>query len=434
MGTPAFMAPEQALARWDEVDGRTDLWAVGATMFTLLSAHHVHEAANGNEQLVRSATQPARSLASCTTGLPRSVVALVDRALKFDRTARWPDAGAMLDAVRGAYEALTGASLVIEAPGSGPGWRSSSGAPVPSGVRSANAPPPAPPAVRRASGAQPLQPTLPAAVPPPPPRRTSSGSFQGPPRTSSSPAIPASGAMPRRTSSGSFPGPRTTSSPAISATRTSVSHQTAEPAIIDMGSMRAPALAPPAMTALSMDAFLAGRTAERDAANADVARYQPVVAEIQGRLAAVRRRVAQAQEQITNTRKARATEEESFQRQRNARLEGVGEARKGFRRAMCHVAELALADGAHFPASVGAAERATIQKTSAFASARRREDALHRAALESFDPIALKRGVALAAAALALFLVLFFSPIIIRSCSPDTGTMAPPSSGQSAPP
>ena len=43
MGTPAFMAPEQARARWDEVDGRTDLWAVGATMFTLLTGRHVHE-------------------------------------------------------------------------------------------------------------------------------------------------------------------------------------------------------------------------------------------------------------------------------------------------------------------------------------------------------------------------------------------------------
>jgi serine/threonine-protein kinase len=44
LGTPAFMAPEQARGRWDEVDGATDLWAVGATLFTLLTGRLVHEA------------------------------------------------------------------------------------------------------------------------------------------------------------------------------------------------------------------------------------------------------------------------------------------------------------------------------------------------------------------------------------------------------
>jgi hypothetical protein len=184
-------------------------------------------------------------------------------------------------------------------------------------------------------------------------------------------------------------------------------------------------LAPPDMTALSMDAFIAGRTAERDAAAAEVARYQPVVAEIQGRLATVRRRVAQAQEQIAAARKERAAGEERFRRQMNARLEGVGEARKDFRRAMSEVARIALDDAANFPPPLGAAERATIEKTTAVALARGREDALHGAALTSFDPVALQRGIALAAGAALLLLILFFSPVIVRSCQSDTGTIAP---------
>src|SRR6202020_3604804 len=81
MGTPAFMSPEQARARWDEVDGRTDLWAVGATMFTLLTGRHVHEGVSGNEQLILSATAPAPSLGSIEPDLPPALVALVDRAL-----------------------------------------------------------------------------------------------------------------------------------------------------------------------------------------------------------------------------------------------------------------------------------------------------------------------------------------------------------------
>src|SRR5262249_41528832 len=43
LGTPGFMAPEHARGRWDEVDARTDLWAVGATMFRLLAGRPVHE-------------------------------------------------------------------------------------------------------------------------------------------------------------------------------------------------------------------------------------------------------------------------------------------------------------------------------------------------------------------------------------------------------
>lgn len=35
MGTPAFMAPEQAMAKTSEIDAQTDVWSAGATMFTL---------------------------------------------------------------------------------------------------------------------------------------------------------------------------------------------------------------------------------------------------------------------------------------------------------------------------------------------------------------------------------------------------------------
>src|SRR5580692_1517641 len=37
IGTPSFMPPEQARGRWELVDARTDVWAVGATMYALLT-------------------------------------------------------------------------------------------------------------------------------------------------------------------------------------------------------------------------------------------------------------------------------------------------------------------------------------------------------------------------------------------------------------
>jgi hypothetical protein len=345
MGTPAFMSPEQALAKWDEVDGRTDLWAVGAMMFTLVSGEHVHEAGTGNEQLIKSATQPARSVGSVVKGLPRSAIALIDRALKFDRTARWPDARAMQEAACGAYEALTGRTLVIEAP--------SVSGPLSQGDRPAS--------TTTASGQRPAV-TVPR-------RSTSSGAFNQATMLAAGAPLPG--------------GP-------------------------------------------GVDAFIAGRTAERDAALSEVARLSPIVEEVQGRLAAERRRAAQVQEQIAAVRKDRATEEERFRRQTESRLEGLGEARKAYRRAMGEVAHVALADASAFPPDVGAAERAAITQTRATAETRTRESALHDAALASYDEQTLKKGLVLGTVAAVLLLLLFFSPVIIRSFSSDgTGTIAP---------
>jgi hypothetical protein len=75
-------------------------------MFTLISGVHVHEARSGTEQLVYSATRPARSLASVVAGVPPSVVAIIDRALLFEKTQRWPDARNMQGAVRAVLSSL----------------------------------------------------------------------------------------------------------------------------------------------------------------------------------------------------------------------------------------------------------------------------------------------------------------------------------------
>jgi 5'-nucleotidase len=57
------MAPEQAMGSASEIGPLTDVWAVGATLFVLLSGETVHEARNPNQQLIKSATVPPRSLA-----------------------------------------------------------------------------------------------------------------------------------------------------------------------------------------------------------------------------------------------------------------------------------------------------------------------------------------------------------------------------------
>jgi serine/threonine-protein kinase len=99
LGTPAFMAPEQARSRWEWVDAKTDLWAIGATMFTTLSGEFVHKAETATELLVAAATQRALPLRSSAPDVPASVAAIVDRALEFEKADRWQDARAMQSAI-----------------------------------------------------------------------------------------------------------------------------------------------------------------------------------------------------------------------------------------------------------------------------------------------------------------------------------------------
>jgi serine/threonine-protein kinase len=95
IGTPAYMAPEQARGRWGEVDGRTDLWALGATMFSLLTGGVVHAASSAAETLVLAGSQRAPPLAARLSTVPDGVARVVDRALEFEREQRWPDAASM---------------------------------------------------------------------------------------------------------------------------------------------------------------------------------------------------------------------------------------------------------------------------------------------------------------------------------------------------
>jgi serine/threonine-protein kinase len=108
LGTPAFMAPEQARAAPDEIDARTDIWATGATLFTMLSARFVHDGDGARQIMIRAATEPARSLADVAPDVPPEVVEIVGRALEFERAARWDSAAAMRDAVLDAHRKLFG--------------------------------------------------------------------------------------------------------------------------------------------------------------------------------------------------------------------------------------------------------------------------------------------------------------------------------------
>jgi hypothetical protein len=107
-GTPAFMAPEQASGRLSKIDAQTDIWAVGATMFTLVSGALVHQGETAQHVVVLAATQRARSLKSVLPAAEEPLVSVIDRALSLEKKKRWPSADALADAIREASLMLFG--------------------------------------------------------------------------------------------------------------------------------------------------------------------------------------------------------------------------------------------------------------------------------------------------------------------------------------
>jgi serine/threonine protein kinase len=112
LGTPSFMAPEQAAGRLDAIDGRTDLFALATTGFRLRTGRRIHEADNPLD-LVRMMSQapapPVRSL-SPDASLPYARV--IDKALQFRREDRYENAAAMQADVRRAIAELSNAAPV----------------------------------------------------------------------------------------------------------------------------------------------------------------------------------------------------------------------------------------------------------------------------------------------------------------------------------
>ena len=98
------------------MDGRTDLWALGATMFAVLTGQCVHPGESGAQMAARAATRAPRKLREVAPEVPAPLAEVVDRALAFEKRGRWADAEQMGRGLRRAYEA-TGAQGEVAEPG-----------------------------------------------------------------------------------------------------------------------------------------------------------------------------------------------------------------------------------------------------------------------------------------------------------------------------
>jgi hypothetical protein len=110
LGTPAYMSPEQAMGLVDQLDGRADLFSVGAMIHALTTGHRINNGRTENEALVMAATTPVASVARIAPDLPVELIALIDKSLAWDRRNRYGDAREMQEAIRHLFQVVTGAA------------------------------------------------------------------------------------------------------------------------------------------------------------------------------------------------------------------------------------------------------------------------------------------------------------------------------------
>ncbi len=103
LGTLDYMSPEQARGDNDQVDARSDIWSLGATLYTSITGRRVFSGRTLNDYLAAVATEQAGSISIVDPALPAEVVAVVDRALQLAKADRWPSAEAMRLALRDAF-------------------------------------------------------------------------------------------------------------------------------------------------------------------------------------------------------------------------------------------------------------------------------------------------------------------------------------------
>jgi serine/threonine-protein kinase len=109
LGTPEYMAPEQLLAR--DVDGRTDLYALGVTLYECLAGVVPFEG-NFGEVLLSVSTKTLPPLRDKAADVPPELASAIEKALAREPDDRFADALTFAQALRGAAPAATPGSLL----------------------------------------------------------------------------------------------------------------------------------------------------------------------------------------------------------------------------------------------------------------------------------------------------------------------------------
>jgi serine/threonine-protein kinase len=105
IGTPAYMSPEQA-AGDREIDGRSDLYALGVVAYQMLAGRLPFQATNTASMLMKHITERPTPIAELRPDVPRDLGAVVMTLLEKEPAHRAPDASVVVRALSGDVGAI----------------------------------------------------------------------------------------------------------------------------------------------------------------------------------------------------------------------------------------------------------------------------------------------------------------------------------------
>ncbi len=109
IGTPQYMSPEQALGE-SNIDGRSDIYALGALTYEMLSGAPPYQADTMMRVIVMHIREPVPVLSEARPDLPRAADAVLAQAMAKKREQRFRRAGAFVNALSKALEGAGGAA------------------------------------------------------------------------------------------------------------------------------------------------------------------------------------------------------------------------------------------------------------------------------------------------------------------------------------
>jgi eukaryotic-like serine/threonine-protein kinase len=115
LGTASYMPPEQAQGKTEQVDARSDVFAVGAVMFRALTGRAIHDGRTPADRLFQAMKDRAPSLSVIAPHMPVWIVGVVDKALSFAKEDRFGSAEEMRVAVRSTYAQLRQQAVRVKA-------------------------------------------------------------------------------------------------------------------------------------------------------------------------------------------------------------------------------------------------------------------------------------------------------------------------------